>query len=131
MFIEAEVTKILENPLTKSPFILLKEKKGERKLTINIGLFEAAQLSDHLEGIIPPRPRTVDLFSSLLLSTGYRVSGVFIEKNNDAMYFANVELTCNEKPEKLKIDSRPSDALTIALKENAPVFVHTSLLTDW
>ncbi len=131
MFIEAEVAKILENPLTKSPFILLKEKNGERKLTINIGLFEAAQLSDHLEGIIPPRPRTVDLFSSLLLSTGYRVSGVFIEKNNESMYFANVELTGDKKSEKLKIDSRPSDALTIALKENAPVFVHTSLLTNW
>jgi len=127
MFIETKIKNVLENPLTNSPFITLEEKKGNRELTINIGLFEAAQLLDHIEGIIAPRPMAIDLFSSLLFSIGYNLSGVFIEKNIDSTYFANIELIKKKSSEKLLIDSRPSDAISIALKENAPVFVHSSL----
>lgn len=131
MFVETKIENILENPITKSPFIILREKLGKRKLTINIGLFEAAQLSDHLEGIVPPRPMALDLFSSLLFSINYRVSGIFIERNLESIFYANVELKRNNSHEKFMIDSRPSDALSIALNENAPVYVHASLFNNF
>ncbi len=108
--------------------VLLKESGGERMLPIWTGFPEADALATQLVGWTTPRPMTVDLTASLLEAAGARVERVVIEGCHENTYFATLTLTAGGESHKL--DARPSDALNLAAKMGAPVFVDQHVMDD-
>lgn len=114
------------DPATNSPIIILKEIEGEQTLPIWIGLLEATAIASEIEGIRFPRPMTHDLLKNIMDKTDSKINGVEICDLRDNTYYALVHLT--NRGEALSIDSRPSDAIAIALRAKAPIFVSDDVL---
>jgi len=114
------------DPVTKTPFIILKEIEGERTLPIWIGLLEATAIASEIEGVRFPRPMTHDLLKNIIDKTDIKVNGVEICDLRDNTYYALIHLTSKGKD--LSVDSRPSDAIAIALRAKAPIFVSDDVL---
>lgn len=106
---------------TQASGILLKEKNGERTLPIIIGEYEAQSIALGLEHIKPPRPITHDLIINLLESSGLSLENVIITELRDNTFFA--VLRCKMDMEILEIDSRPSDAIALAVRIGTPIFI--------
>jgi hypothetical protein len=109
------------DPLTKSPIVILKEIDGERTLPLWIGLIEANAIATELEGIKSPRPMTHDLLKDIMKSTGVKVNKVEVCDLKSNTYYAIIHITYNGK--EIAIDARPSDALALSLRVDAPIFV--------
>lgn len=107
--------------------IILKEVNGDRRLPIIIGQFEAQAIALQLEGIVPPRPLTHDLIKNVIESLGYTVDYIIINELRDSTFFAKIRLDSDSIDE---IDSRPSDAIALALKSSAPIYVATYILDE-
>jgi bifunctional DNase/RNase len=106
--------------LTKSPIVILKETDGERILPILIGLLEVNAIASKLENIKLSRPMTHDLLKNIMELLGAKINKVEICDLKNNTYYALIHITYNGK--KISIDARPSDALAIALRVNAPIF---------
>lgn len=106
--------------------LILKEVDGSRRLPIIIGGFEAQAIALEMEGVTPPRPMTHDLIKKIIDNFGAILSEVFINDLNDGTFYA--KLIFDEMG--LEIDSRPSDAVAIAVRCNAPIFVASSILDE-
>ena len=113
------------DPVTETPVVILKEKAGERSLPIWIGVSEARSIATELEELEAPRPNTHDLAKRLLGSLEAPVERVVVTKLDEGIYYAVIELRNGEK--QIEIDARPSDAIAIALRVEAPVFVREGL----
>jgi len=109
------------------PIIILKDEQGKRVLPIWVGLFEAQAILFALEGIISPRPLTHDLLKTIIETVGVSVHGIVINAIQDNTYFAKIELQVNGHLE--EIDSRPSDAIALALRTAAPIYVSDPVLS--
>ena len=107
--------------------IILKEINGDRRLPIIIGQFEAQAIALQLEGIVPPRPLTHDLLKNVIENLGYSVDYIIINELRDSTFFAKIRLD-SESIE--GIDSRPSDAIALALKSSVPIYVATYILDE-
>ena len=108
------------------PVVVLREKDGQRAVFIWVGLVEAGAISMHLEGQRPPRPMTHDLIVSLLSQLGTHVKHVLISDVRDETYFAELTLTMGDATK--EIDCRPSDAIAVAVRVNAPILIENELL---
>lgn len=107
--------------------LLLKEVEGERRIPIIIGHFEAQAIAFELEGIKPPRPLTHELIKNLLDALSYSIESVIISELRDSTFFAKLVLDSEEiEP----LDSRPSDAIALALKFNAPIYVAKDVMDE-
>ncbi len=104
----------------------MKEVEGEQMLPIWIDLLEATAIVSEIEGLKYSRPMTHDLLKSIIDKTGSKVNGVEICDLRDNTYYALVHLTHRDKA--LSIDSRPSDAIALALRSEAPIFVSEELM---
>jgi uncharacterized protein len=107
--------------------IVLKESEGERRLPIIIGHFEAQAIAFELEGVKPPRPLTHDLLKNIVEALGYRVEYITINELRDSTFFAKIKLDSYEIDE---IDARPSDAIAVALKFSAPIYVASEIMDE-
>lgn len=107
--------------------IILKEINGDRRLPIIIGQFEAQAIALQLEGIVPPRPLTHDLLKNIIESLGYTVDYIIINELRDSTFFAKIKLDSDSIEE---IDSRPSDAIALALKSSVPIYVASYILDE-
>lgn len=107
--------------------IILKEINGERRLPIIIGQFEAQAIALQLEGIVPPRPLTHDLLKNVIESVGFNIDYIIINELRDSTFFAKIRLDSDSIDE---IDSRPSDAIALALKSSAPIYVASYVLDE-
>jgi uncharacterized protein len=107
--------------------IILKEVGGEKRLPIIIGQFEAQAIALELEGIKPPRPLTHDLLKNIIELLGYNVECVIIYDLRDSTFFAKIKF---DIPTIDDIDARPSDAIAIALKFGAPIYVSVSIMEE-
>jgi len=114
------------DPVRKIPCIILKEVEGEQMLPIWIDLLEATAIVSEIEGLKYSRPMTHDLLKSIIDKTDSKVNRVEICDLRDNTYYALVHLTNRDKA--LSIDSRPSDAIALALRSQAPIFVSEELL---
>ncbi len=121
------ISAIAVDSLTKSPVVILKEVGGERTLPIWIGLLEANAIASELEGVKFPRPMTHDLLKNVMESTDVKVNKVEVCDLKDNTYFALIHITHNGK--KISIDARPSDALALSLRVNAPIFVAEEVIS--
>jgi bifunctional DNase/RNase len=107
--------------------LLLKEVEGERRLPIIIGHFEAQAIAFEIEGLKPPRPLTHELLKNILQSLNYSVESVVINELRDSTFFAKIKLDTDEIDE---IDARPSDAIAMSLKFNAPIYVAKEVMDE-
>ncbi|WP_022854633.1 bifunctional nuclease family protein [Thermodesulfobacterium thermophilum] len=112
---------IAMDPMSNSPVMLLKEAEGERILPIWIGVLEATSIAAKLENIQFPRPLTHDLIKNIFENLGITIPKVEIVDLKDNTYYALITVVTGDKV--LEIDSRPSDAIALALRLNAEIFV--------
>ncbi len=109
------------DPITNVPVVLLRGVKTSKTLPIWIGLFEANAIMSELENITSARPMTHDLIKNILQELGSEVVRVIITDLIDNTFYADIELMQNGS--KVKVDSRPSDAIALALRVGAPIYV--------
>jgi len=114
--------------ITNQPVVVLKEKAGERYLFISIGFAEASAISVITEGVDVPRPLTADLTCSIIDRLGASVDSIVINDIKDGIFYAGIILTADWT--EMEIDSRPSDAIAIALRAGAPIYVEESVLDE-
>ncbi len=111
----------------QSSGILLKELEGDRTLPIIIGEYEAQSIALGLENIKPPRPITHELTTEIMNVCGITMDSVFITDLKENTFFAIINLT-GAHNEKLEVDSRPSDAIALAVRNHTPIFVNESVM---
>jgi uncharacterized protein len=107
--------------------LILKEIGGDRRLPIIIGSFEAQHIALELEGIKPPRPLTHDLIRNIIEQLGFSISYVYINELRDGTFFAKIKMDVGSIDE---IDSRPSDAIALALKFAVPIYVSEEVMNE-
>lgn len=106
--------------------LYLKELEGRRKFPIIIGAFEAQAIALELEGVQPPRPMTHDLIRTLIESMNVTLSEVYINDLKEGTFYAKLLF---DEPD-LEIDARPSDAIAVAIRCNAPIYVSQEILEE-
>lgn len=127
--IEVEVVKIAFYPPSKGYAVLLKEVGGEKQLPVIVGAFEAQAIALALEGMKMPRPMTHDLISNILEDIGADIKEVIITDLIDGTFYAKIAMDFNEYDSR-DVDSRPSDAIAIALRVGAPVYVSEGVMSE-
>jgi hypothetical protein len=126
---EVTVTGVYLTPGADSPAIFLREVEGSRTLPIWIGFPEADAIRRHLDHDPPPRPMTHEILVEALRAVGATVSRSVVTELRDQMFFARVDLV-TEKGTALSMESRPSDAIALALGMGAPIFVHRTVMEE-
>jgi bifunctional DNase/RNase len=124
--IEMELNKIIIDEKRHDQIIVLKEKNGERRLPIVIGLLEASSIKMKLSGMEPPRPLTHDLLKSAIENLNAKVEKIVIDKLLDNTFHAKLILKTNGTTK--IVDARPSDSIALAVRTNSPIFVEEEVL---
>lgn len=115
------------DPVTNTPIVILKAAGSTRLLPIWIGLFEANAIALEMEKIATPRPMTHDLLKSLVEALGARVERVVVDNLRENTFYASIYLrSCGEER---RLDARPSDAIALALRTGAPIWVTHDVLS--
>jgi hypothetical protein len=126
--LEVKIDRLVVDPSSMQPVVLLLDPSGELAMPIWIGPNEAAAIQGELEGTKPPRPMTHDLLESVIRRLNGTVRRVIITRQKEAIYYAVIVL---EKDRTLiELDARPSDSIVIALKCKAPIFISRSLFKE-
>jgi len=125
-FIQMSVGGLTLDPITKTPIVILKDADNKLNLPIWIGLLEATAMATELEGIQMARPMTHDLLKNTLIQVGGSVDYVEITELKDNTYYAMIYLKIADK--QLTLDSRPSDAIALALRTKSPIYVAKAVL---
>jgi bifunctional DNase/RNase len=118
---EAEVVAVVIDQRTQNPVVLLRGKRDHRQLAMVIGAAEATGIAVTLQGVTPPRPLTHDLFLNLFGQLKVTLNRVVITDLRDDIYYATLHLSGTGGD--LTLDSRPSDAIALALRAKVPVLV--------
>lgn len=124
--VEVEVTRIAVDPDSHAPVVLLEDKAHTVALPIWIGPVEAQSIASRLAGVEPPRPFTHDLMKTFMDRVGVGLQRVVIRELRDNTYYASIVLLW--QGEEVEIDSRPSDAIAMAVRFGQPIFVNRALL---
>jgi bifunctional DNase/RNase len=111
---------------SNQPIVLLKEVNGERYLPIWIGAVEATAIAFALQGIETPRPMTHDLLRDILDSTDVSVDRILINDLVDSTFYATIRMA--REGQAVEVSSRPSDAIALAVRINAPIYADESVL---
>lgn len=121
MWVEMKVRGLALDPVSNMPIIILRDEEERRSLPIWVGIFEANAIALELEKISTPRPMTHDLIKNLLESVEAKVEKIVVNDLRDNTFFALIHLRLGD--EEITVDSRPSDAIALALRVGAPIFV--------
>ncbi len=124
--IQMSVGGLTLDPVTKTPIVILKDADNKLNLPIWIGLLEATAMATELEGIKMARPMTHDLLKNTLAELGGAVEFVEITELKENTYYALINLKISGK--EITIDSRPSDAIALALRTKSPIYVAKAVL---
>ncbi len=124
--IQMSVGGLTLDPVTKTPIVILKDTDNKLNLPIWIGLLEATAMATEIEGIKMARPMTHDLLKNILSEVGCSVESVQITELKENTYYALVNLKLAGK--EVVIDSRPSDAIALALRTKSPIYVAKEVL---
>lgn len=128
MLIKMTVRGIALDPITNMPIVILKDPEDRRALPIWVGIFEANAIALELEKVSTPRPMTHDLLKNILEGLGITVQQVIVNDLKENTFYATIEL--NRNGNVVTIDSRPSDAIALALRVNAPIFVTEKVVSQ-
>ncbi len=126
MLIEMKVSGLTIDPITNTPIVILKNMQENKAIPIWIGLFEASAIATELEKIAFSRPMTHDLFNECLKALDVTVNKIVIADIRNNTFFANIYLS--KEGQNFTIDARPSDAIALALRAHAPIFVDEAVI---
>ncbi len=124
--VEMKVEGLTLDPLTNMPIIILKDLDGNRALPIWVGFFEANAIALEIEKIATPRPMTHDLMKNLINDMKAEIKHILVSELKDNTFYAEISLMSGG--DTLKIDSRPSDAIALALRVKAPIYVNETVI---
>lgn len=124
--LRVEIKGLMLDPSSQVPIVILRDVENQLFLPIWIGIAEAQAIAARMEGIEPPRPMTHDLLRSVVEKLGAKVSKIVISDLKENTFFAAVHLTRGD--EEIVVDARPSDAIALALRVEAPIFVLQAVL---
>jgi bifunctional DNase/RNase len=127
MEIEVKIRALMMDPNSGTPIIILKDVNSETMLPIWVGAYEANAIALEIEKIAPPRPMTHDLLRNLIVELGLTVDRVVVTSLRDNTFYAVIEMT-GEDGEAMRLDSRPSDAIALALRADCPIFVDAEVI---
>jgi bifunctional DNase/RNase len=118
---EVEVLAVMQDARTQQPVVVMEGKRDKRQLVMAIGPAEATSIAVPLQGVVPPRPLTHDLFLTLFGQLRVSLTRVVITDLRDGTYYASVQVQAGSTP--IHLDARPSDAIALALRAKVPVLV--------
>ena len=128
MQIEMTIKGLMVDPITNMPIVILRDKEGQRVLPIWVGIFEANAIALQIENISTPRPMTHDLLRNVIRDLKASVQKIVVCDLQENTFYALIYLGLNG--ETLAIDARPSDAIALALRTRAPIFVEDSVIDN-
>ena len=126
MEVEMKIRGLMMDPVTNMPIVILKDVNGDAVLPIWVGIYEANAIALEIEKVTTPRPMTHDLIKNLLTGLDTAVRKVVVNDLREDTFFAVIWLERNGQI--ISVDSRPSDALAIALRLDCPIFVDDEVL---
>jgi uncharacterized protein len=126
MEIEMKIRGLMMDPVTNMPIVILKDIDGNMVLPIWVGIYEANAIALEIEKVSTPRPMTHDLIKILLMGLETGVRKIVVNELKDDTFYALIWLEKDGKA--ISIDSRPSDALALALRLDCPIYVEESVL---
>lgn len=124
--IKMEIKGLLMDPVSNMPVVILRDTENGHFLPIWVGIFEANAIALEMEKVTTPRPMTHDLLKNVLAELDTRVERVVINDLRENTFFARIHLVQRDSP--LSVDSRPSDAIALALRSHAEIFVEEDVL---
>lgn len=127
MQIEVKIRGLMMDPNSGTPIIILKDVNSETLLPIWVGAYEANAIALEIEKIAPQRPMTHDLLRNLIEEMGAEVSRIVITELRDNTFYASIEMV-KSTGERVEIDSRPSDAIALALRVDSPIYVNEEVI---
>ena len=127
MEIEVKIRALMMDPNSGTPIIILKDVNSETMLPIWVGAYEANAIALEIEKIAPPRPMTHDLLRNLIVELGMKVDRVVVTSLRDNTFYAVIEITADDG-EAMRLDSRPSDAIALALRADCPIYVDLEVI---
>ena len=126
MLVEMQIKGLMMDPVTGVPIVILRNADNQRVLPIWVGPVEANAIALQIENVTPPRPMTHDLLKNLLTEFDARVQRVVITALRGNTFYAYLDI--ERQGTRVLVDARPSDALAVALRSRAPVFVDDAVL---
>ncbi len=128
MQIEMAIKGLMVDPITNMPIIILRDRDGQRVLPIWVGIFEANAIALQMENVSTPRPMTHDLLRNVIEDLKGQVTKVLISDLKDNTFYALIYV--DVAGDLVAIDARPSDAIALALRTQAPIFVEESVIDN-
>ncbi len=128
MPVNMELKRIIISEVHDQQVVMLKEVEGDRSFPIVIGIFEATSIDRRVRGMPSPRPLTHDLVASVIDTMGGELRDVFISELREHTYFAKLRIRQNG--EMVEVDSRPSDAIALAVTARVPIYVSEEVLEE-
>jgi bifunctional DNase/RNase len=128
MQIEMTIKGLMVDPITNMPIIILRDKEGQRVLPIWVGVFEANAIALQIENVTTPRPMTHDLLKNVIQDLRGHIEKIVVSDLKENTFYALIYLTVGG--EIMAIDARPSDAIALALRARAPIFVEESVIDN-
>jgi bifunctional DNase/RNase len=116
------------DPITNMPIIILRDKDGQRVLPIWVGVFEANAIALQMENVATPRPMTHDLLKNVISDLKADIQKIVVSDLRENTFYALIYLVVNGEP--VAIDARPSDAIALALRAQAPIFVEDRVIDN-
>jgi bifunctional DNase/RNase len=126
--VECELARIIINDNAEHQYIFLREKTGERTFPIVISVFEAFAIDRFVKDQRPPRPLTHELLFSILQQLDVTIERTEVTKLEQSTFYANLVL--KRGGEEIDVDARPSDAIALAVRSGAPIFVHEDVIDE-
>jgi bifunctional DNase/RNase len=126
MEVEMKIRGLMMDPVTNMPIVVLKDVAGDAVLPIWVGVYEANAIALEIEKVTTPRPMTHDLIKNLLIGLETKVHKIVVNELRDDTFFAVIWMEREGKV--ISIDSRPSDALAVALRLDCPIYVDEEVL---
>ncbi len=126
MHVEMRIKGLMLDPVTNMPIIILSDMEGQRILPIWVGFFEANAIALQMENVATPRPMTHDLLKNVISGLNATVKKILVNNLWDNTFYALIYLEMDG--ETLAIDSRPSDAIALALRMKSPIFVEEEVI---
>lgn len=123
--VEVDVRQVGFDPFSNSHVVILQDKNGKKTMPIWVGISEAQAIELQLQGMSPPRPMTHDLLKNILEQVGVEIDKVLVNDLKGSTYYARIHLLNGGKT--MEVDSRPSDAIALALRFRRPIFVTRAL----
>jgi bifunctional DNase/RNase len=128
MQIEMSIKGLMVDPVTNQPIIILRDDAGDRVLPIWVGVFEANAIALQIENVATPRPMTHDLLRNVIQDLEGQVQKVVVSELKENTFFAVIHLAVRGEP--VLIDARPSDAIALALRTKAPIYVEEEVIDN-